>query len=63
MMKRCWEQDPKLRPGFSELVQSIDKDLQGMTDYIFVSAFSLKRAANPQQDHWLNTNFNIILIL
>ena len=51
MMKRCWEQDPKLRPEFSELVQSIGKDLQGMTDYIYISAFSLKHAASPQQDH------------
>ena len=39
-MKSCWEEDPKLRPEFSELVQSIGKDLQGMTDYLNVSAFS-----------------------
>ena len=40
MMMRCWEEDPELRPGFSELVQSIGKDLQGMTDYIYTSAFN-----------------------
>ena len=40
MMMRCWEEDSELRPGFSELVQSIGKDLQGMTDYIYVSAFN-----------------------
>ena len=40
MMNSCWEEDPKLRPGFSELVQSIGKDLQSMTDYLYVSAFN-----------------------
>ncbi len=40
MMNSCWEKDPKLRPGFSELVQSISKDLQSMTDYFYVSAFN-----------------------
>ena len=47
-MNNCWEMDPKLRPGFSELVQSIDKDLQGMTDNLYVSAFDAQSAANSE---------------
>ena len=48
MMNSCWEMDPKLRPGFSELVQIISKDLQGMTDYLYISAFSFEHVANPK---------------
>ena len=48
MMKSCWEQDPTLRPGFSKLVQSIGKDLQGMTNNLYVSAFDLQQAANTE---------------
>ena len=39
-MNSCWEMDPKLRPGFSQMVLSIGKDLQSMTDYLYVSAFN-----------------------
>ena len=45
-MKSCWEPEPEARPGFSELVQSIGKDLQGMTDYLYVSTFGFQQAAN-----------------
>jgi hypothetical protein len=48
MMNSCWEQDPKLRPGFSELVQSISKDLQSMTDYFYVSAFNAQQVTKKE---------------
>ncbi len=48
-MSNCWELDPKLRPGFSQLVNSVGTDLQGMTDYLYVTAFTgFEHASNPE---------------
>lgn len=43
-MKRCWEKDPKLRPGFSELVKYVGNELEGMSEYMYVSTFTPEEA-------------------
>ena len=48
-MNSCWEQEPEARPEFSQLVQSIGKDLQGMTGYLYVSAFDNQEEINKEQ--------------
>ena len=45
-MNSCWEQEPEARPGFSQLVQSIGKDLQGMSHYLYVSPFDNQKEIN-----------------
>ena len=47
-MNSCWEQEPEARPEFSQLVQSISKDLQGMTGYLYVSAFDNQEEINKE---------------
>ena len=40
IMKNCWEYNPVLRPTFSNLVENIGKELELMSDYLYVSTFS-----------------------
>ena len=47
-MNSCWEQEPEARPEFLQLVQSIGKDLQGMTRYLYVSAFDIQEEINKE---------------
>ena len=39
MMNSCWENDPQLRPPFSQLVTDIGKDLEEAADYLDVDTF------------------------
>ena len=39
ILKNCWEYNPVLRPTFSNLVENIGKELEMMSDYLYVSTF------------------------
>ena len=38
-MLQCWEFDPKNRPTFSNLVQSLSQSLEAMAGYMDIGAF------------------------
>ena len=49
-MLGCWELEPKNRPIFSEVVDSLSKSLETMADYVKVIAFEKERTANQIGD-------------
>ena len=49
-MLGCWELEPKNRPTFSEVVDSLSKSLETMADYVEVIAFGKERTANQIGD-------------
>ena len=44
IMQSCWEFDPAARPSFSSLVQTQSLNLESLSDYMDVGAFSQESA-------------------
>ena len=49
-MLHCWELEPKHRPTFSEVVNSLSQSLETMADYMDIGAFGKERTANQIGD-------------
>ena len=41
-MQQCWLLEPDSRPTFAEVVDSLSKTLEGMADYVHISAFGME---------------------
>ena len=50
-MFKCWHEDPKERPMFSELVSMMSQTLENLAGYTQVSAFSKLEAHSEDPYH------------
>ena len=48
-MKQCWHSEADERPTFSELVQTIESDLESMADYLAIGS-ATDSATQDQED-------------
>ena len=45
-MLQCWEFEPKMRPTFSSIVDTLSHFLEGMVEYMDISAFAYRSEPN-----------------
>ena len=49
-MQQCWSLEPKYRPIFSRLVESLSSSLEGIVGCLHIGAYGLVTHDNPQDN-------------